>query len=401
MASPVDTSVKFFHSMMANAPLPPGAAGAGIALFDACLKDGFDVKSATITVAGGVATVAWTGSHSCLKDTVIMVAGVTGPMTALNGEQKVTARPSATSCTFATTVADGAASGTITIKMAPLNWAKPFAGTNLAVYQSQSAASAKHLLRVDDTSTTLMRVVGYESMSDVNTGAGAFPTAAQIAGGLYWPKRQAAGAAGVPWMIVGDERMFYFICCPFGASPTNWAAGNATTRGFGDPIILKPSGDAFATMLCGSQQSSVSSMQDGDFFNPSNSAISTPRIYTGNGSAFFHYAAAYCGGGNNASGVAATLGAFPNGIDGALYLSKKYLVASGSDGSPRADIPGVRHIPQSNTLNNFAAGDPWPGGGLDAGRTFMAVPCTNTSLSATPNVLNTGYGMIDITGPWR
>jgi hypothetical protein len=32
------------------------------------------------------------------------------------------------------------------------------------------------------------RASGYESMSDVNTGTGPFPTAAQVAGGGYWEK---------------------------------------------------------------------------------------------------------------------------------------------------------------------------------------------------------------------
>lgn len=398
MTSPVDTSVKWFTSMMLNAPVLPGAAGAGIALFDACLKDGFDVKSATITVASGVATVAWSGSHSCLKDTVILVAGVTGGMTALNGEQKVTSKPGATSCTFATAVADGTASGTITIRMAPLGFAKPFSGTNLAAYQSQSAFSAKHLIRVDDTSTTLMRLRGYESMSDINTGVGPFPTDAQISGGGYWPKRQTASATGVPWIIVGDDRMFFFIVSPYGPSPSSWTF-NSTVRGFGDGIPFKPSGDVFMTMLNVSAQTSVSNMQDGDFANPTVSTTSTPRSHTGLGTATINYANAYCGG-SNASGIANTLGAFPSLVDGALYLSKKYLSQS-SDVVPRGDIPGLRHIPQSGTLQPFNAGETFPGSGVDTGRNFLAVPCTNTSLSSGIATNSSGFAMIDITGPWR
>lgn len=398
MTSPVDTGVKFFSSMMANAPVLGGAAGTGIALLDACLKDGFDTKTATITVAGGVATVAWTGTHSCLKESVIQVLGVTGAMTALNGEQKVTSKPTATSCTFATAVADGTASGSITIKMAPLGWAKPFAGANLAGYQSQSILSPKHFLRVDDTSTTLMRVVGYETMSDVNTGLGAFPTNAQVVAGGMWPKRQAASATGVPWILVGDDRMFYLVVSPYGAGPTSWAF-NSTIRGFGDPITYKPSGDAYATMLNSSTQLSVASAMDGDFANPSVANMYTPRTFTGLGTAMNHYTSAFTGG-TNASGLFATLGVFPNSIDGALYLSKKFMTVSG-DGTPRGEVPGLRHIPQTGVRQAMVPGDIWPGTGLDAGKNFMVLPCTSTSLNSVESDGSSGRMMVDVTGPWR
>jgi hypothetical protein len=398
MTSPVDTSVKFFSSMMANPPVLSGAAGAGIGLLDACLKDGFDTKSATITVASGVATVAWSGVHSCLKESVIQVIGVTGGMTALNGEQKVTSKPSGTSCTFATAVADGVATGTITIKMAPLGWLKPFSGTNLAVYQSQSILSPKHLLRVDDTSTTLMRVIGYETMSDVNTGLGAFPTNAQVGGGSMWPKRQSASATGVPWILVGDDRMFYLVISPYGASPTSWAF-NSTVRGFGDPIAYKPSGDAYGTVLNASSQLAVGSAQDGDFASPNVSNMYAPRSFTGLGTAVNLYTSAFTGG-TNASGLFATLGIFPNPIDGAVYLSKKFTVISG-DSTPRAEVPGLRHIPQTGVRTAMVPGDIWPGTGLDAGKNFMVLPCTNVSLSSPEVDGGSGRMMIDVTGPWR
>lgn len=399
MTSPVDTSVKFFSSMMANPPVLGGVAGAGIALLDACLKDGFDVKAlVSLVVVGGVATATWSGVHSAQRDAVILVSGVTGALTALNGEQKVTSKPNATSCTFATAAPDGTATGTITIKMAPLGWAKPFSGTNLAVYQSQSIASPKHCLRVDDTSTTLLRVVGYESMTDVNSGLGPFPTPAQFSGGGYWPKRQAASATGVPWILVGDSRFFYFIVSPFGAGVASWGF-NSTVRGFGDPIILKPSGDAYATVLNVSATSTVNSMQDGDFVNPTISSTYMPRSFTGNGTGVTGYTAAYCGS-TNASGLVPTLGSFPNNIDGALYLSKKFTTLSG-DGTPRAELPGLRHIPQDKTGGQFVVGDLWPGVGVDSGRNFMAIPATNTSLSSAVNTANSGFAMIDVTGPWR
>ena len=209
MASVVDTSVKNFNSTMSGAPALSGTVGTLVALLDALLVNGFDVKTATgLTVSGGVASMAFTGSHSAQLDTVISIAGITGTYASLNGEQKVTA-VAAGVVRFATTLPDGAASGTITFKMAPAGFEKPFAKPNVGVYRSLDPASTRMLLRVDDTGAQVARVVGYEAMSDVDTGVGVFPTAAQIAGGGYWSKSTQASAAAVGWNLVADGRTFY------------------------------------------------------------------------------------------------------------------------------------------------------------------------------------------------
>jgi hypothetical protein len=397
MTSPVNTSVKFFHSMMANPPVLSGVAGAGIAVLDACLKDGFDTKSATIAVAGGVATVTWSGVHSAVPESVIQVTGATGAWTVLNGEQKVVSKLNATSCTFATAAPDGAVTGTITIKMAPLGWAKPFSGTNLAAYQSQHVLSPKHLLRVDDTNATFMRVVGYETMSDINSGLGAFPTAAQFASGGVWPKRQTASATGVVWFVIGDERMFFIVLVPYAVSPTSYSFGT-TIRGFGDPIPLKPSGDPYSTVLNMATSTAIDSTGVGDFAKLTATTYS-PRSFSGLGAAVAQYVNQYTGSGT--SGVQPALGAFPNAIDGALYMSKKFMALSGGDGSPRSDVPGIRHVPQSVSLQQFVPGDTWPGAGSDAGKRMLVVRCTDSSMGTTPSDSNTGVMFFDVTGPWR
>lgn len=180
MASPVDTSVKHYRSDMPSAPVLNGTAGSKIAQLEACLCTGYGLKSATsLVVAGGVATLAFTGGASAAwKDAVILVEGVTGTMVDLNGEQKVTFAD-ATTVKFATALADGTAAGTITFKIAPAGWEKVFSKTNVAVFRSLDIASSKMLLRVDDTATMQVRVVGYEAMTDVDTGSGPFPTTAQ------------------------------------------------------------------------------------------------------------------------------------------------------------------------------------------------------------------------------
>ena len=104
MTSLVDTSVKFFSSTQAGAPVLNGTAGALKALLDACLVDGFGLKSVvSLVVASGVATITVTGGHGFLPDGVMLVAGAA--TAALNGEQKVTAIGTNTA-SFATAVAD-------------------------------------------------------------------------------------------------------------------------------------------------------------------------------------------------------------------------------------------------------------------------------------------------------
>lgn len=122
-------------------------------------------------------------------------------------------------------------------------WTKPYSsGTTLAVYKQGTGGSNRYL-RVDDALAGYSRVVGYEDMTDVNTGTAPFPTAAQLSGGGYWHKHN--GDAGTrPWFVIADSKSFYF-----------WSQYSTATSGveasfyfFGDTKSLKPA-DGFSTML--------------------------------------------------------------------------------------------------------------------------------------------------------
>lgn len=398
MASPVDTSVKFFSTEMTNAPVLNGVVGTLIGLLDACLVDGFDLKTATsLVVAGGVATLTFTGTHSALKDSVILVAG--SSITALNGEQKVTSK-SGTTVTFATAAADGTATGTITFKMAPLGFVKAFTGTNLAAYRSTAPGSTGCYLRVNDTTTTLARVIGYETMTDVNTGTGPFPTNAQMSGGGYWPKSSVANATANRWLLAGDSRGFVFFVAPImGASPT--IEGGAT-RGFGDINAYRPAGDAFGCSLSYSATPTVNAMIDNalDTNNATPVGHAMPRSYTGLGTSTLYAAIPFTGLNNTVSGIDASMGSFPSPVDGSLRFSKRYYTDAIVGGAPRGDAPGIYHVSQSNTWPTFSFGARVSGAGPLAGRTLLAVNPANAIGSAS-TAGNTGVTLIDITGPWR
>jgi hypothetical protein len=406
MTSPVDTSVKNFNSTMSGAPVLNGTAGSLVALLDAVLKDGFDTKTlASLVIAGGIATASWVGSHSAQAESVILVAGVTGGPTGwagLNGEQKVIAKATlGTSVTFPTTLPDGTATGTITIKMAPLGWLKPFTGASLGAYKSADVASSGMLLRVDDTGTQFARVRGFESMSDINTGLGPFPTDAQMSGGGYWTKSNVATTAAVPWAIHGDGRIFYFTATP--GIPSGGTFAQGVTRVFGDMIALRPAGDPFACYLNYSNNVNAPSQIDGGAGSSGDSLrFAAPRDYTGLGSAVVHgkypytYAAA-----TSVSGIAGVLGTFPSVVDGTLMTSRQFVASGAATAPPRADFPGVYHCGQSGVWDTFKFLDTAPAAGALAGRTLQALTTANTTFPTASTSANTGVLMVDRTGPWR
>lgn len=400
MASPVDTSVKYVLSTMANAPTSNGASGSFIALLEAFLVTGWDTKTLTsLVVAGGVATATWTGSHSALELAVILVQGVTDK-TALNGEQKVTGKQPNTLTFACPGVPDGAAAGTITIKMAPAGWTKPFSAAGRAVFKSAAvdAYGGGMCIRVDDTGTTSARVVAYESMSDVDTGLGPFPTPAQMAGGGYWAKSTAANATPAAYAMFADARFFFWHAIPGVATNATYLGG--VTRGFGDLLARRPAGDAFAVALNYSIAPAVASQYEGSFDNSRNTLQNAmPRDFTGLGSAVLNIINPYVGSTTN-SGSDTILGDFPSRFSGELFMSKEFIAPAISQ-PPRADIPGIRTIPQAKVADTLKFGDRVPGTGDLAGRTLLVVNPVTTGFSAAVAAGVAGVTLFDITGPWR
>ena len=394
MTSVVDTSVKHFMHTMAAAPVLSGTAGAMIAVLDACLVNGFDIKVATsLVVASGVATLSFAGSHSATVDSVVLVEGVTGPLTALNGEQKVTAIGAGV-VKFATAAADGTAAGTISFKMAPAGWAKVFSGTNLAVYQSLDPISTKMFLRVDDTGTTSCRVRGYETMTDVSTGAGPFPTDAQISGGGWLVKSSAAGAAVVKYALIADARSVLLNYVPYnGSYPTSVAGG---TVFFGDIIAHKPSGDKYAFTL-GTATSAGAGNALGTCDQGQQASQYYPRSHLATGSSVVETVRALSGG-QSISGMDATNGAFPGAIDGSLSLAA--IGTSSTLNAPlRGKLPGIYQVLHSNVGAAIAPMSIVKGTGALAGRSLLALGLGGSSTTYPSTGL--GISLADITGPWR
>jgi hypothetical protein len=193
---------------MQGAPTISGTAGAGITFFDAVLVNGFGQLTLTsLSVTSAVATATISAGHAYKQWSVVEIAGATP--TELNGRKRVLS-VTATELTFgATGVSDGSATGTITCKIPGAGWTKPYTGTNLAAYRLNSTTGTGSYLRVDDTGTTEMRVVGYSAMTDINTGTDPFPTSVQVSGGGFMRKSSLSTTTARGWTMLADDRGFY------------------------------------------------------------------------------------------------------------------------------------------------------------------------------------------------
>lgn len=394
MASPVDTTVKWARSSMPGAPALTRAAGSLIALLDALLVNGWGQQTATsVVVSGGVATATFPSDHAAARHAVVLVAGVTGSLAGLNGEQKVVAvEPN--KIKWATTAANGTATGTITVKMAAAGWNKPFSGTGLAVYKSASPAAHGQFLRVADTTAEYARAIGYENMTAVSTGTGPFPTSAQVSGGYYWGKSdETSGTNAVPWVFASDGRMFYLF--PQASFVSSSGAGRSfSTIVFGDLAPESPAGDPYATAVVGSSDLSWSSWGPVYAFtlNDENSMAATPRASSGVGTSVRGATIAELNLDN--SGVGGGYPPmFPNPISGAIPMGRVVYKDTRAE-FPRAAFPGFYWCPAryaERVLDHGAVLQ------LRGGKAVVGLLAEASVYSSS----NYQGAFLDIIGPWR
>ncbi|CAN7170648.1 hypothetical protein LJR118_000299 [Acidovorax sp. LjRoot118] len=400
MTSPVDTSVKFFNEGMPGAPVLNGVAGALIALFDACLITGFGLRACTITVSSGVATVAVASDVKNLNlvDSVQLIAGVAGGMTGfanLNGEQKITSA-TATTLTFATAVANGTATGTITIKQAPVPyWEKTYSSTNIACYRSTDPATLGAFLQVTDTGTTTATVRMYETMSAFGTGTNPAPAVADMAT-PWWVKSTAANSTANTWDLFGDSRGFYLCPTPgYGAVNT---VQSQPTYYFGDLITYR-SVDPYAVWIAASNNATQTygSVALGQQGGNSQAGARLLRSYTGLGLAIQAWGVPQSGAQSSVSGVDTQWGSFPT-IDGKLRLTKIHATEGAAIANavvlPRGLFPGISYVPLTGGGTSFPRGTRIA---ID-GRVLVSV---RQGVATTETAGTSGYCWIDITGPWR
>lgn len=366
-------SVQIYKSTDAGSPVLSGTAGALITVLDAVLVNGYTTVSVTsITRSSSTATLTAAAVHGLSTGQAILVAGAT--QTEYNGTFLCTV----TSTTVLTYTVTGTpatpATGTITVRRAPAGvgttWTKSYTGTNLAAYK-QPAGNAFYL-RVDDTGTTNGRGVGYETMTDVSTGTGDFPTAAQFSGGMYWPKSATADATARPWIIAATDRLL--IIHVSHSSTAN--ATDAAVDVFGDIKSFKV-GDAYGTIHIANQTATVTNSNALQVIVALLSATCPAhymaRSYTQTGTSLLvgkHTDTAK----NVQTTVMGNAGmTYPNGPDGGLYLAPLW-VHEISGTHARGTIPGLWCPMHNKPLQHL---DTFSGTGALAGKTFLALKMYN------------------------
>lgn len=397
MASPVDTSVKFFSSAMVGAPILRGQAGSLIAVLDACLVNGFGAQTASsLTVTAGVATLTLPVTPGLPEHAVVFIAG--SSVAALNGEQKLTV-VSANVLKFATAAADGVASGPITFKVMSAGWEKRFTGTNLAVYRSLDVSTTRFNLRVNDAAGDAARVVGYETMTTVSAGTAPFPTNTQQASGLFWTKAYTAGAEAVPWFVASNGKRFV-VGAAWGSVSTFGGPTYTTMslNGFGDFTSWKPAVDSFPCAIMGAPAVGDMSASFGQL------QVSTGYFFARDhlGAAGASQATLMSGfnAASGASGESSQWGEFPTALAGSLLLGQPtiglYPISSGVRGA----VPEIFQTPQGILQSaNIRTYDVIAGPGAYSGRKLLVISSSSTQMDPLTAAYHPAM-FVDITGPW-
>ncbi len=377
-----DTSVKWFHSGMTDAPVLSGQVGKLIELLDACLINGFSTRTPdSIVVSGGVATVSISAGNPYEKHAVITISGASVAL--LNSEWRIDSS-SASSFTF---LCPGVADGTVTgasVTRASAAWEKPFVDTNVAVYRSSDLTSTRLLLRVDDANARYGRVRGYEEMNDANTGLRPFPLLTQIAeANGVWAKSTSASSTVRNWVLVADGSFFHvFLSLEGNDNRHAW-------HRFGD-LVSFVGVDVSHCMLCSFNASSPASAFDAGgsvLFTNSNGYSYLARNSEQTVGAI---AAAECGSVLSSSS-GASLSTLPVGD---YLLHHPILVKDGyvTTEKVRGILPGVRQILNNKTEANKTIIE-FQDGESNGVSILVGVVMASTNQD--------GQLAVDIVGPWR
>lgn len=264
---------------------------------------------------------------------------------------------------------------------AAAGWTHPFAGSGTEQAYRGGSGTQRYLHILDDGSLTGGRraaaVRAYETMAAVTDTTGLpFPNLTQEANALSWRKSTDISVTARPWMVFADNQTFYLLIATgdtgsvSSAAPFQW-----TLFMFGDFFSYTP-GDLYNCQIIG-----IPSSQG---FVAGGISINQPTVYMGDkiygsvsqtGSILTqigHYVNRtlsgtqnstnnYKKGGtnffpNNSQPVALQgLIDFPNGADGAAWLSPIYVMDSVVPEVFHGEYRGFYH--QGHDVGNFGDGD--------------------------------------------
>ena len=383
------SNVKVMRSSDYGAPVLYGSVSSSynlVNLLDVCLNQGYGQMSvSSITHNNGVVTVTTAVAHNLKYGARHTIAGVNE--SGYNGDWLITPTGTYTFTYEAAGITVNTGTGTITSKNTGCGWSKPYTGTNLGAIR-QGGGNQRYL-RIDDSSTLYARLVGYGAMTDINSGTEPFPTASQIASGLYMQRSSTADLTNArEWILIADDRSFYL-----------WVGYNSTypytdapMMGFFDYPSTR-SGDAYNTALLAPNSNAATGFRF-SFLNTYVQLVSTGgmyglRSYTQIGtsvelSRISDYSKGYTQANMGATGLV-----FPHPPDGALYQSPVWIVEPAStvaNSIIRGVMPGIWNPLH---LRPLAHADVYFGTGSLAGKMFLAL-----------NIQPTAQVMVEIGGTW-
>jgi len=363
-------NVKIYRSSDYDAPVLYGNAGYLIPVLDACLVNGFgNITITSMTHTGGTVTVTTALTHNLMTYGRQTISGANE--TGYNGEFIITVTASNMFTYQAAGIVVNTATGTLVTRSAGAGWTKEYSGTNLAAYRLGSGSRC--YLRIDDTTTIASRCVGYEAMTDINTGTNPFPSAAQFAGGLYWNKSTTADATNIrQWIIIADDKTAYMwinysSSTTFSDSPmimfgdiTSYKAGDAYNCCLSASIL----GATATNFRFGYITTTVTTGDSGTFLARSYSQIGT-SVQGGKIVDYVKSANATCLG---SAGMV-----YPHPVDGSMYVSPVWcneIASVAAQSVVRGEFRGLWNPLHATPL---AHGDTFQGSGTLAGKTLIAL----------------------------
>ena len=257
---------------------------------------------------------------------------------------------------------------------APAGWSKPFSGSYKAVYQ-QGAGTRGFCLRVESTPTWMSYCRGFESMSDVDTGTGPFPTVAQLSNPVI--ARSSNNMPDPrPWLIAADAKRFFLWANINGSLAQGLASISYCPCFFFGDLESPNSGDAFNTFIsCGNNNPGNTYFCYAQPNSPGTEYCA--RAFNGTGAALANQKRTGFGyQGNYNIGACSYAPAFPDPVTGGLIMSPIEIVDTSSYLS-RGVIPWV-WAPHHNLPGN--PGDVFTGmSGPLVGKQFMLLDSASSS----------------------
>lgn len=309
-------------------------------------------------------------------------------------------------------------------------WSTAYTASNKRAYRMGTTGNTGFYLNVDDSGggsggAREAFMTGYQTMSDLATGTGQFPTSAQITlgsapiGALVCRKSTTADATARKWYLVADESCFHLF-----VETGDFSVNPRCVLGFsfGDFYSMNGTSDLYRCMIIGRNNqntgiaghealtaltNSLTAIQGGHYVAAHANGIGTSIAcgkhvdmvkFAGSGS----YVAT-SGTGNFGSGVntaysvptAGTSGAglaYPSPVDGAVYMLPFWV---NHTSVLRGRMKGLWCPMQSQVFNN---GDTFNGTGDQTGKSFLAL-AQPTPTAGTP-VPSWGNIYIETSDTW-